>query len=537
MIDRTLGVPNLRSRECANQVERVLNGIPGVFGRVAFAEGVVRVAAQESIPDSELIAALRKAGFQAHRVDTEEPGPLRVVVIGGGPAATAAAVQAADSGAEVTVVERNDLGGTCINVGAVPSKLRLRAAETAFRPGKPAFDGISATVPEVDLGALIDQEKQLAQSLGDCKFRQVLEDHPRIRWLRGSARLQGRKLVTTETSEGSEELHADRILLAVGAAPYVPPIDGLAATPFWTSVDALETQVIPEHLVVLGGGYVGVEMAQAFQRLGSRVTLITRRGLLADMEPELGERLAAILAEEGMALRLHTTIHSVSYQDGFSLETRTGEILRGDRLLVAAGREPNTDGLGLEGAGVPTDRDGFIHVNERLQTDAEGIYAVGDCTDQNPRLVYVAAAAGARAATNMTGGFAELELSLAPQVVFTDPQVASVGLTEREAREQDLDVEVRVLPLSQVPRAVINRDARGVVKLVAERGGGRLLGAHLVAEGAGEVIQTACLGLRYGISVAELAGGIVPFLTMAEGLKLCAQRFSQELSRMPFCVD
>ena len=270
-------------------------------------------------------------------------------------------------------------------------------------------------------------------------------------------------------------------------------------------------------------------------RLGSRVTLVARSRLLSKEDPALGEGLKAALEEEGMRVLTDTSVQAVRY-DGktFELDTSAG-LLSGDQLFVATGRTPNTAGLELEHAGVTLDKSGAIVVDDHLRTTAPHIYAAGDCTNA-PQFVYVAAAAGTRAAINMTGGDAVIDLALVPAVVFTDPQVATVGITEAQANERGIESDSRTLPLENVPRALANFDTRGFIKLVVDKKSGRLIGAQLLAGEAGEIIQTATLAIKNRMTVADLAGQLFPYLTMAEGLKLCAQTFTKDVKQLSCCA-
>ena len=336
--------------------------------------------------------------------------------------------------------------------------------------------------------------------------------------------------------DGSEQrLTPDRILIATGRSPQIPDVPGLAGTPFWTSTEALIAEETPAHLIVYGGSVVALELAQAYLRLGSRVTLVARGALLSKEDPAIGEGLKVALEEEGMQVLTDTAVNAVRF-DGkaFELETRAG-VLSGDRLLIAAGRKPNTEGLELARAGVTMDASGAIVVDDHLRTSVPHIYAAGDCTNA-PQFVYVAAAAGTRAAINMTGGDAALDLSTVPAVVFTDPQVATVGLTEAQANKLGMETDSRTLTLDNVPRALANFDSRGFIKLVADKNTGRLLGAQVLAGEGGEIIQTAALAIRNRMTVADLAGQLFPYLTMVEGLKLCAQTFTKDMKQLSCCA-
>jgi mercuric reductase len=257
--------------------------------------------------------------------------------------------------------------------------------------------------------------------------------------------------------------------------------------------------------------------------------------LLSREDPAIGGGLRDALEAEGMRIFTGTTATGASH-DGtaFVLETSAGTIT-GDRLLVAVGRKPNTAGLELGRAGVETDGTGAIVVDDHLRTSAPNVFAAGDCTDA-PQLVYVAAAAGTRAAINMTGGDAVLDTTVVPAVVFTDPQVATVGLTVAQAEALGIAADSRTLTLDNVPRALANFDTRGFIKLVADRNSGRLLGAQVLAGEGGEIIQTAALAVRNRMTVTELAGQLFPYLTMVEGLKLCAQTFTRDVKQLSCCA-
>ncbi len=471
-----------------------------------------------------------------------EPGccegkPLRVAIVGSGAAAFAASLQAARDGARVTMIERGTTGGTCVNVGCVPSKILIRAAYLHQLRRVSPFDGaIARGGAAVDRSALLEKMQGRGAALRRDKYEKLVAETPEIELLRGNARFAGPSRLNVALNEGGErEIAFDRALIATGASPAVPELPGLRESPYWTSTEALATGETPRHLVVYGGSVVALELAQAFLRLGSRVTLVARSTLMSREDPLIGETLREILAQEGMAIRLHERLENVAFRDGRFTMRAGGETLEADQLLVATGRSPNTRELDLEAAGVRTDRSGAIVVDEGLRTSAPHIYAAGDCTTQ-PEYVYVAAAGGTRAAINMAGGSAMLDLAIVPAVTFTDPQVATVGQSERQARDSGLEVETRVLGLESVPRALVNFDARGFIKLVAEAGSGRLLGVQAVAGEAGELIQSAALALRARMSVQELGEQLFPYLTMVEGLKLAAQTFTRDVAKLSCCA-
>ena len=461
---------------------------------------------------------------------------MKLAIIGTGSAAFAAAIRAAEEGANVTVIEAGLTGGTCVNVGCVPSKIFIRAAHVAHLQSAHPFPGLSQHKATVDRKTLVAQQQARVEELRHAKYENILESNPRIQLVRGFARFQDAHTLIVKQADGSEKtLHAERILIATGRSPQIPATPGLKDTPYWTSSEALVAEDIPQHLIVYGGSVVALELAQAFLRLGAQVSLIARSQLLSKEDPALGEALQAALEGEGMRVIAHTEVKAVRFEaHTFHLDTGK-EIITGDRLLVATGRKPNTTHLDLEKAGVNVDATGAVMVDDHLRTSAPHIYAAGDCTNA-PQFVYVAAAAGTRAAINMTGGDATLDLSVVPAVVFTDPQVATVGLSAAQAQAQHIETDSRMLTLDNVPRALANFDTRGFIKLVVDKHTGRLLGAQILAAEAGEVIQTAALAMRNRMTVSDFAAQLFPYLTMVEGLKLCAQTFTKDVKQLSCCA-
>ncbi len=462
---------------------------------------------------------------------------LHIAIVGTGSGAFAAAIKAVERGARVTIIEGgNVIGGTCVNIGCVPSKILIRGASIAHMQAHHNFAGIPFNTPNINRRQMVAQQQEIVKSLRYAKYESIMENNPGINLMRGMASFKDANTLIVAKKDGSEkEIHADRFLLAVGARPMIPAIDGLDNTPYWTSTEALVAENIPDHLVILGGSVVALELAQAFRHLGSKVTVMARSTLLSKEDPELGDGLKTAFEGEGINIELHTVPDAV-YHDGkaFTLSTGKGEVLC-DRLLVATGRHSNADTLALDNAGVKVSNSSNILIDDHMRTNVSHIYAAGDCTNQ-PQYVYVAAAAGTRAAINMTAGDKALDLSTMPAVVFTDPQVATVGLDEIQAKNQGLDVESNNLELKNVPRALANMDTRGFIKLVAEKGSGRIVGCQVLANEGGEIIQTAALAIRHNMTIKDLADQLFPYLTMVEGLKLTAQTFSMDVKELSCCA-
>ncbi|MEY2151255.1 MAG: mercury(II) reductase [Rhodanobacter sp.] len=572
MNEQTLSVTGMTCADCARHVEKALKTLTDiVVADVAYPQGVAHIRSIQPLSLEQLNATLPKnyrvAAAPSAHADTPAAKPsrlnqaldslgglfksrsdvgtkptdaeqrLRIAVIGTGGAAMASALKAAELGAQVTIIERGTIGGTCVNIGCVPSKIMIRAAHVAhLRRTSPFDDGISSTAPVVRRDRLLAQQQGRVDELRHAKYEGILDTSPNIQLLRGEARFKDAHTLVVKSTAGDEtEGSFDRCLIATGASPAVPPIPGLKETPYWTSTEALVSGAIPPRLAVIGSSVVAVELAQAFARLGSRVTILARSTLFFREDPAIGETITAAFRAEGIEVLEHTQANQVAHVNGeFVLTTGHGEV-RADQLLVATGRTANTRGLALDAAGIAVNAQNAIVIDRSMQTSATHIYAAGDCTDQ-PQFVYVAAAAGTRAAINMMGGEAALDLTTMPAVVFTEPQVATVGLSEAEAHLKGIETDSRTLSLDNVPRALVNFDTHGFIKLVAEAGSGRLIGVQAVTPEAGEIIQAAALAIRARMTVQELADQLFPYLTMVEGLKLAAQTFTKDVKQLSCCA-
>ena len=536
-----LHVQGMTCDSSATRVKQALEKVTGVLSAiVSYSDASARITAQRGVRAEALASAIEALGYGAKPVRTnsktsKSSGGLRVAVIGSGGGAFAASLKAADAGASVTMIERSVIGGTCVNVGCVPSKIMIQAAHVAHMRRQSAFDdGISSSAPVIDRNRLLTQQKSLVNELRRSKYQDLLEAN-HISLVRGQARFKDARTLVVTSPEGEREIAFDRCLIATGARPAVPAIPGLSDAPYWTSTDALASPQIPARLAVIGSSIVAVEIAQAFARLGSKVTILARSTLLSREDPAIADALMEAFRAEGIDVWTQTQASSVRHANAeFVLTTNRGE-LRAEQLLVATGRVANTAELQLETIGVQVDANGRIVIDEHMRTSNPNIFAVGDCTDQ-PQFVYVAAAAGTRAAINMTGGEAILRLDAMPAVVFTDPQVATVGLSEAQARQQGLKAESRTLTLDNVPRALVNFETHGFIKVVAEAGSGRLLGVQAVASQAGEVIQAAAVAIRAGMRIEDLTDQLFPYLTMVEGLKLAAQTFTKDVRQLSCCA-
>jgi mercuric reductase len=459
-----------------------------------------------------------------------------LAVIGAGSAGFSAAIAAAEQGANVALIGHGTLGGTCVNVGCVPSKTLIRATETLHQAGAAArFAGIRAGGHVTDWAAVIAQKDELVAGLRGAKYADLLPAYSTIAYLNGPARLADGGVAVNGTL-----IKASKVIITTGARPAVPPIPGIERMDYLTSTSALDLKTLPRSLLVVGAGFVGVELAQVFARAGVKVTIVCRSRLLPAAEPEIAEALSRYFDLEGIILHCGVVYEFCKKTDnGVELCVRQEgqqKVLTAERILIATGRSPNVEQLGLAEAGVRQARNGAIEVDERLRTSRAGTYAAGDVTGRD-QFVYMAAYGAKLAARNALNSDSLIyDNSGMPGIVFTDPQVATVGLTEVQTKAAGYPVVTSVLPLDNVPRALAARDTRGLIKLVADARSRKLLGAHVLAPEGADSIQTAALAIKAGMTVEQLAETIFPYLTTVEALKLAALGFSKDVHSLSCCA-
>ncbi len=463
-------------------------------------------------------------------------GPYDLAVIGAGSAGFSAAITAAEEGAQVALIGFGMIGGTCVNVGCVPSKTMIRAAETLHQARAASrFAGVRADARMEDWGAVAKQKDELVRRLRQAKYIDLLSSYSNIAYMEGAARLTDGGVTVN-----GNPIKADKVIIVTGTRPAAPDISGIGDVSYLTSTDALDLKQLPESLVVIGGGYIGCELAQMFGRSGVKVTIVCRSRLLPETEPEISAALTGFLRDEKI-----TVCDGLSYleiretDNGIALDVTVDgrkATIEAERVLVTTGRKPNTEGLGLKQAGADLLANGGIKVDDRMRTTKAGVYAAGDVTGRD-QFVYMAAYGAKIAALNAINGDSLIyDNSAMPWVVFTDPQVAGVGLTEAAAKDRGFGVKTSTLTLDHVPRALAARDTRGLIKLVADAKTNKLLGAQILAPEGADSIQTAVLAIKHGMTVTDLADTIFPYLTTVEGLKLAAQTFDKDISKLSCCA-
>ncbi|AQQ53221.1 mercury(II) reductase [Planococcus lenghuensis] len=544
-INVTLQVSGMTCTDCENQVTDALESQGAENAKADFRRG----QATFRIEEDRLKAAkqaIDEAGYVAGEAEVETGEPTAfsgnpsadydLLIIGSGGAAFSAAIKAVEKGANVAMVERGTIGGTCVNIGCVPSKTLLRAGEINHLADQHPFAGLDTQAGQVDLAALTSQKDELVEGMRQQKYIDLIDDYG-FDLIRGEAAFVDERTVEVN----GQQYTAGKFLVSTGAAPFVPPIPGLKDVDFLTSTTALELMEVPGKLAVIGSGYIAMELGQLFRNLGSDVTLMQRSDrLLKEYDPEISEAVDKALTKQGLNFMTGVTYKKVE-QDGETkkvyLEVNGEErIIEADQVLVAAGRRPNTETLNLTAAGVETGKRGEIVVDDYLQTSSPTVYAAGDVT-LGPQFVYVAAYEGGVVVENaLDSATKKVDLRFVPGVTFTNPSIATVGLTEQQARNRGIDVKTSVLPLENVPRALVNHKTNGVFKLIVDNGSQKIIGAHVVAENAGDVIYGATLAVQFGLTADDLKNSMAPYLTMAEGLKLAAITLDKNVNKLSCCA-
>ena len=446
------------------------------------------------------------------------------VVIGSGQGGNPLAGALAGAGHKTAVIEREHVGGTCINEGCTPTKTMVASARVAYLDRRSADYGVRNGPVTVDMVEVRRRKRDIVETFRSGN-EQRLEDAENLDLIRGEARFTGPKELEVRLDDGeSAQLTAENIFINVGARPGGVPVDGLDAVLTLDSTTIMELDEVPEHLMVLGGGYVGLEFAQMFRRFGSEVTVVQRGPqLLSREDTDVAEAVAEILREDGVAVLLETEAQSVRQDESGGIQLTVNgpdgeDTISGSHLLVAAGRPPNTDLLNLEAAGVETDKRGHVKVNERLETNVPGVYALGDVKG-GPAFTHVSYNDYQVIEANLlNGGDATIADRLVPYTVFMDPQLGRVGLGEAEAREQGRDVRVASMPMSHVARALEMDESRGMMKAVVDAGTGEILGCAVLGIEGGEIMAMIQIAIMGKLPYTALRDGMFAHPTLAESL-------------------
>lgn len=477
-----------------------------------------------------------------------------LVILGSGSTAFAAALHAAELGKSAVMTEFRTVGGTCANRGCLPSKNLIEAARLVYDATHPRYPGLSPLRMPVSWAEVVAQKDEIVQEYRAHKYESLLDDPERIQIVPGHARLLSDHEVEVRTPDGPRRLLGEQILIATGSAPSIPTIPGLSNVPYLTS-DLLsstddpwgtELREQPRSLLILGGGYIALELGQMFARFGTEVTLVTRgQSILTGYEPEIVEALTEILQEEGLRIVTGAQVREVRHAgEGISLSFQrhgSQHTLSAEKLLVSTGRRPNTQEIGLARAGVEIDTAGAVRVDRTLRTNIAHIWAAGDVIGretESQMATPVGAHDGKIAAHNALSGelLREVDHTVIPRAIFTDPQVAVVGMSDEEAHAAGIVCECNTIPLSVVPRAGAIRDTRGVIKMVLERPTRRVVGVSMLGVNAGEVIHEAAMALRFGATTDDFIDMIHVYPTMAEALKIVAISFTKDVNRLSCCA-
>ena len=439
------------------------------------------------------------------------------IIVGSGQAGNPLAFRLADLGWSVALVEEKDLGGTCINVGCTPTKTMVHRAQVAHYARNAARWGVNTSGVKVDLAKIVAQKDEVVLSFRGGQQRRV-DERKNIRLYRNRARF----VALHRLEAGGEIIESEKIFINTGGRASIPAIAGLREAPFLTNESIMQLTTIPEHLLILGGGYIGLEFGQMFRRYGSRVTIVHQGQQIVQREdPEIAEELQKALVAEGVEFVLNARTEAVRQKDGgITLSCKVAEGAReiaGSHLLVATGRIPNTDDLGLDKAGITTNKDGSIKVNARLETSVPGIWALGDCKG-GPAFTHISYNDFQIVYGNLVEGKSlSTENRLVPYCVFTDPQLGGVGMTEKEARAKGHKLKIGRCPMTYVARAIERGETAGLMKIVVDAANDRILGASILASEGGELVQMLGAMMLANQPYTLLKGAVYIHPTLAEG--------------------
>ena len=446
------------------------------------------------------------------------------IIIGSGQGGNPLAVAFANAGRRTAVIEKQYVGGTCINYGCTPTKTLVASARIAYEANRAQEFGINVSNVSVDFRKVIQRKNQIVESFREGS-RKRLDEAENLDLIFGTARfISANQLEVTERNGNVKQLIADEIIINTGAKPYIPDIPGLNKISYLDSTSIMELDQIPDHLIILGGGYIGLEFGQMFRRFGSRVTIIHRgRQLLNREDADIAEEVLKIIEEDGIEVLLNSSIEKVLSVSGDKIEvvcrsTEGESKIKGDRLLLATGRSPNTGELNLNAAGIEVDDRGYIKVDDQLKTTASQVYAIGDVKG-GPAFTHISYDDYRVLRTNLLdGGNATILGRQIPYTVFIDPQLGRVGLSEKQAKEKGIRYRVAKMPMSYVARAIEMNETRGLMKVLVEQNSDKILGCAILGIDGGEIMAILQVAMMGDIPYTKLRDGIFAHPTLAESM-------------------
>ena len=462
-----------------------------------------------------------------------------LIIIGGGAGAFAAAIRANELKAKTAFMNTGlPLGGTCINVGCVPSKTLLYAGEILHHAKYHGVPGVELEVKKFDFQKVVQDELSLVEKLRQEKYEKVLKNLEYVTAIEGKAKF----VSETQVEVNGEKLSAEKFIIAAGSTANVPEIAGIRGVGFLSHIEALRLPRQPKELVIIGAGPLGLEFAQMFARFGTKVTILQRGdSIFPHSEKALTDRLAEILAKEGITIKTNVEVKSVRKENGKKviLYTINGaqEETVADEILLAAGKTPNTQGLGLDTAGVEIDKRQAVVVNQNFQTSNKNIFAVGDVTGAPVRLETTAGREGTLAAENILKGTQLfIDYNTVPYAIFTDPQLAGVGFTEDEQMKQMGVCTCRTVSFADVPKAIIIHRTQGMIKMAIHPQTKQILGVHILGAHASELIAEAMMLVKNKNTIDDVVNSLPMFPTLSEAIKIAALSFTKDISKLSCCI-
>lgn len=466
-----------------------------------------------------------------------------LIILGHGAAAFAAAIKANDLGIKTAMVGKNAthgtlIGGTCVNVGCLPSKHLITVSNLLYHATNNSFEGIKYEKGKLSFKKVIEQKDKLVERFRNEKYVNVLKDLENVAYHNKTARFISKNEIVAD----NEKIIGKKFFIGTGAKSDLIPVNGIGSVDYLTNEEVLSLKELPKSMVVIGGRALGLEFAQMYSHFGTKVTVLQRSDrIIPESEPEISDALKLYLEEEGIKIYTGMNLNSVSKNGKNKIvNTNIGNKsfdIEAEQLLIATGRKPNTENLGLDKIGVKTDEKGFIIVNDEMQTSAKHVWAGGDVVG-NPMLETLAAKEGSVAVENaFTTNKKKINFNEIPSAIFTYPEVASVGLTDKEAIANGVKCRCGVVSFSLVPKANIIGDTRGIIKIVANQKTKQILGVHILAPHAADLIHEGVLAVKLKLTVDDIIDTVHVFPTLSEAMKIAAQSFYRDVSKMSCCVE